>query len=261
MYLLLVIKTLITLAGSPAYVLVPEGKPATSLTHLQESATNVKYPAVMVLHDHGAYYAIGKEKSVSPLVPDARAEKWVNRLYDGMYVADSLAALGYVVVVHDCPGWGENTTECDATEWPQAIVESDRDVFNCVCRMPMVDSTRIYVTGFSMGGYRAWMLAAAEPRVAGCAAFHWMQSMPCTKDWCLPADYVSIASTIAPRPFMLVMGTRDRLFPIVDARECAARIQTAYLHARSMNFEYVERNDIHHFGDDAWEILKAWLLL
>lgn len=227
------------LAGAPCYVLDPVTPPRA---------------VVMVLHDHGGYYVIGKEKSATPIdMPTDigwKGDTWVERLYDGIYVADSLAEQGYLVVVPDAPGWGENTMECDSTEWPAMIVENDRAVYRAV--REQYPDIPIYATGFSMGAYRAWMLAAKEPTLDGCAAYHWMQSMPCTKDWCLQDDYVAIAATIAPRPFMLVMGTRDRLFPIADVRQCAEKL-------RRDNFVYRERDDIHHFGRDAYQILIEWL--
>lgn len=246
------------MAGIPAMLLLPENTAGEVRTEQR--------PAIMVLHDHGAFYAIGKEKSAKPISKEresrdieALAQKWVDKLYDGMYVADSLAELGYIVLVPDAPGWGENAQECGEGEWPQAILEADRKAYAYLRQMPEVDTTRIYATGFSMGAYRAWMLAASESTIAGCAAFHWMQSMPCTKDWCWATDYVSIASSIAPRPFLLVMGNHDRLFPIADVRKCAEQIKANY--GENGEFEYRERDDDHHFRRDAYEMLKKWLVI
>lgn len=81
----------------PAYLLVPDGKGP--------------FPAVIMLHDHGAHFSIGKEKMVRPfgVSPEisADAEDWVVRCYDGQYTGDYFAQNGYVVLSIDALFWGE----------------------------------------------------------------------------------------------------------------------------------------------------------
>ena len=80
-----------------AYVLVPDGKGP--------------FPAVNLLHDHGAHLYIGKEKMIRPFDGDslviADADKWVADLYEGQFFGDYLARHGYVVFSTDAPMWGE----------------------------------------------------------------------------------------------------------------------------------------------------------
>ena len=88
-----------------------------------------KYPAVNLLHDHGAHLFIGKEKMIRPFgvlsaknaVLDSISDKekaiaqevledadaWVKQLYEGQYLGDYLAKHGYVVFSMDAPMWGE----------------------------------------------------------------------------------------------------------------------------------------------------------
>ena len=66
----------------PALLLVPDGEGP--------------FPAVNVLHDHGAHLFIGKEKMIRPLATDdsqvrADADAWVASLYEGQYLGDFLA--------------------------------------------------------------------------------------------------------------------------------------------------------------------------
>ena len=81
----------------PAYVLVPDGKGP--------------FPAVNLLHDHGAHLFIGKEKMIRPLACEDStvvkdAEEWLAG-YEGQFFGDFLARHGYVVFSADAPMWGE----------------------------------------------------------------------------------------------------------------------------------------------------------
>lgn len=242
------------------YLLVPD-----ALT----SAT----PAILALHDHGAYFTIGKEKLTSPLdtAKLSEAQRWVNKFYEGQFVADTLANRGYVVLVIDALYWGERCTSPALSEglgldslkrlnkrlrneqpdfyqrylnetgepWFERILADDKACINFLLTLPYVDAHRIGVWGFSMGAYRAWQLAAEDPRIAFCAASNWMQQSapdtlsapdteePAAQSWQLKnvsswsmyrpskdsISYAAIASQIAPRPFLLQYGLRDPLFP------------------------------------------------
>jgi len=94
-----------------------------------------KCPAVLMLHDHGARFDIGKEKLVRPmssLFPNGdndhivrSSRQWIDKNFDGVYLADSLASLGYVVLVSDALYWGERSS-ADARRWSE-LTYSDSD--------------------------------------------------------------------------------------------------------------------------------------
>ena len=93
-----------------------------------DAAENGKCPALVMLHDHGARFDIGKEKLVKPiasLLPKGvddhiyrSSRQWIDKNFDGVYVADSLASLGYVVFVSDALYWGERSSD-EAQRWSE----------------------------------------------------------------------------------------------------------------------------------------------
>jgi len=106
-----------------AYLLVPDGASRRS-----------KRPALVMLHDHGARFDIGKEKLVRPL-PSAEehvkrsSRQWIDDNFDGVYFADAMAREGYVVLVSDMLYWGERRTAlCDKWSRMKFGGEDDSDI-------------------------------------------------------------------------------------------------------------------------------------
>ncbi len=98
------------------YLLVPDRASATC-----------KVPAVVMLHDHGARFDIGKEKLVRPIQAETAsctvpghiaksAEQWAGKYFDGIFFGDLLASEGFAVIVADALYWGERSSP-EAREW------------------------------------------------------------------------------------------------------------------------------------------------
>lgn len=95
-----------------AYLLLPTDCPASG------------HPGIVLFHDHGARFTIGKEKMVRPLPLLAsdgcnirlqeEAQQWVDKFYGSMFIGDSLAAHGYAVLVPDALGWSERMFPSDS---------------------------------------------------------------------------------------------------------------------------------------------------
>lgn len=234
-------------ARIPAYLLVPDGEGP--------------HPAVLLLHDHGAKFSIGKEKMVRPFGVDdsirTDAEEWSRKCYDGLFVGDELARRGYVVLAADALFWGErgrkegirydsqqalaaNLMQLGLT-WSALITADDMACADFLATLPEVDSRRIGCFGFSMGAYRSWMLAAATDRIRCAASLCWMGT---TEALTRPGgnqgkggsayamlvpglrnamDYPHVASIACPKPMLFFNGRRDKLFP-VDGVETSYRI-------------------------------------
>lgn len=236
----------------PAYLLVPEGKGP--------------FPAIVLLHDHGAHFSIGKEKMVRPfhVAPEIMedADQWARQCYDGQYVGDYLARHGYVVLAVDALFWGERGrkegTSYDAQQalasnflqmgasWGAFINVDDMRSAEFLASLPFVDKKRVSSLGFSMGAYRSWMLAALTDVVRASASICWMNTtehlMTLTNNqnkggsayaMLIPAlrrylDYPHVASIACPKPTLFFNGTRDKLFPIEGVKEAYREMETVW---------------------------------
>ena len=226
----------------PAYLLIPDGKGP--------------FPAVNVLHDHGAHLFIGKEKVIRPLACEdsvviSDAEAWVKN-YEGQYFGDYLARHGYVVFSSDAPMWGERGQK----EGPRRdrydmiagnmmmygidlsayMTYDDLRATDYLASLPEVDPQRIGCTGWSMGAYRTWMLSALSDRIKAGAAVCWMVTTDEQLSFrysrtenggfanCLPGlrrwlDYPHVASIACPKPMLFINGSKDKLFPVAGVNK------------------------------------------
>ena len=272
-------------------------------------------PAVLLLHDHGAWFTIGKEKMVAPIADSkysAEANKalieesewFVERCYDNAYLGDTLASRGYVVLCIDALFWGERAPEhpsyaADMEEkkaynnamkafqpkfysacvrdygraWYEQVLLDDKACVTYLLSQPYVDKSRVGCFGFSFGAYRAWQLAAEDMRLSLCAAANWMTTKksngvlpnPSAYSMFRPAqpfkiDYPDVASLIAPRPFLLIYGTRDHLFDTKVVEQCVEKITDAYKKSGSETaFRAAAFDDDHFFGAPQREELLRFL--
>lgn len=225
-----------------AYVLIPDGEGP--------------FPAVNLLHDHGAHLYIGKEKMIRPFDDDSLvlddADKWVDNLYGGQYFGDYLAKNGYVVFSTDAPMWGErgraegvDRSKYDIIAGNMMMYGRDLSAFmtyddiastDFLATLPEVVPKRIGCAGCSMGAYRAWMLSALSDKISACAAVCWMITTDVQMTWkygrkesggfanCIPAlrqylDYPHIASIACPKPTLFISGTEDKLFKVPGVKK------------------------------------------
>ena len=225
-----------------AYLLVPSNA----------ASAKSACPAVLLFHDHGAHFSIGKEKMIRPFGVDsvivADAEKWVVGCYDGKYVGDELAKAGYVVLCTDALFWGDRGREEGVrydsqqalasnllqmgTSWGAWITWDDIRTAEFLASLPMVDADKVGCLGFSMGSDRAWMTSALTDAVKACAAICWMNDtehlMTLTNNqnkggssysMLVPGlrnimDYADVAALACPKPTLFYNGYYDKLFPV-----------------------------------------------
>ncbi|MFF4653946.1 dienelactone hydrolase family protein [Streptomyces sp. NPDC001381] len=220
------------------------------------------FPAVLLLHDHGAKFDIGKEKLVRPWDDDVRlasAQAWADRYFSGRFVGDELARRGYVVLCADALGWGDRGPL--AYDQQQALASNlyhlgsslaglmareDARAAGFLAGLDHVDAHRVAAVGFSMGAFRAWQAAALSDDLAAAAAVCWMtglkdmmvpgnntlrgQSSYCMLHPGLPRylDFPDVASIAAPRPMLFFAGGLDPLFPADGVRAAHEKLRAVW---------------------------------
>ena len=299
---------------------VPDGDTVRSFLLVPDGASAADpRPGIVLLHDHGARFDIGKEKLAKPLrqVPEnirISSEQWVRSNFDGVYLADSLASLGYVVIVPDMLYWGGRSSEA-CRRWSrmtfgpgsgepdrktldslkETVYEGQREVYDslmsrgivwaektlredaaaaaCLASLDYVDKDRIAAFGWSMGAHRAWLLAAFSQDVSCGVSVCWMtlketQKQPYkASDYALliPAlreryDFPDIACRLAPKPYLFLAGTGDRLFPVWSVEEAYSRMQSAYAErgaAGRLRTEFFDGG--HHCGKQVQKIAADFI--
>lgn len=256
----------------PAYVLIPDGKGP--------------FPAVNALHDHGAHLFIGKEKMIRPLACETDevkrdAEEW-SVGYGGQFLGDYLAKHGYVVYSADAPMWGERGQMEGARRDKYDMIAGNMMMYGIdlsawmtyddisgtefLAQMPEVDSKRIGCVGWSMGGYRSWMLAALSDRIQASASVCWMVTTDEQMSFkykrtenggfanCLPGlrrwlDYPDIASLACPKAMLLINGEKDKLFPVPGVKKAFDKLHAIWKSQHAEDKLQTELWDIPHSCD------------
>lgn len=220
------------------------------------------FPAVLLLHDHGAKFDIGKEKLVRPWYDDTRlasARTWADKYFSGRFVGDELARRGYVVLCLDALGWGDRGPL--AYDQQQALASNfynlgsslaglmareDARAAGFLAGLDRVDARRVAAVGFSMGAYRAWQTAALSDDIAAAASVCWMTGL---KEMMVPGnntlrgqssyfmlhpglprflDFPDVASIAAPRPMLFFNGGLDTLFPADGVRVAHDKLRAVW---------------------------------
>ncbi|GHH03734.1 dienelactone hydrolase family protein [Streptomyces lanatus] len=220
------------------------------------------FPAVLLLHDHGATFDIGKEKCVRPWYDDSRlasAQVWADAHFSGRFVGDELARRGYVVLALDALGFGDRGPMTYDAQQALAsnlyhlgsslaglMAREDARAADFLAGLDRVDPGRIGALGFSMGAYRAWQTAALTDTVTAAASVGWMTGL---KEMMVPGnnalrgqsayymlhpglarrlDFPDVASIAAPRPMLFVGGGLDPLFPADGVRVAYDKLRAVW---------------------------------
>ncbi len=264
-----------------AYMLKPKGKGP--------------FPAVLLLHDHGARFDIGKEKVIRPFdVSEERlksSEEWVKECYGGRYIGDELAKAGYVCFTMDALNWSDRGGA--RYEGQQALASNlfhlgsslagniafeDIRAAEFLASQAEVDTSRIASMGLSMGSFRSWQVAALSDHIKAGIAICWMATVKGIEQPGINVtrgqsaytmthpgifnylDYPDVASIACPKPMLFYNGYKDELFPIPCVKEAYEKMHKVWT---SQNADSVLLtkiwNDKHNFSKEMQDEAFAWL--
>ncbi len=252
------------------------------------------FPAALMLHDHGARFDIGKEKLIEPWGDAARlaaAQAWTNKYFSGRFPGDALAQRGYVVLAVDALGWGDRGPS--TSEAQQALAANSFNLGSSLAGMmaledaraaeflaaqPEVARGKVAAVGFSMGGFRAWQVAALSDAVSAFVVVNWMATtdglmvtgnnqLKGSSAWNMlhPGlvrylDFPDVASLAAPKPALFFAGETDGLFPAASARTAFSRMGKVWgAWKASDRFEARMLPGGHEFTQPTQEAAYDWL--
>lgn len=247
--------------------------------------------AVILLHDHGAEFRIGKDKwlpaAQSPL-PDL-VRHWQHKYFDDVAVAQLLLQQGYLVLLADAPGFGARGPIQYADQQQLAanllaqgaslaglMAREDEAAAQFLAAQPGV--TGIAAVGFSLGAFRAWQLAALSEEVDAAAGVGWFNSLQFLRTpqnnfsrgqsafYLLhpglyqQLDIPDLVALAAPKPLLLLHGDQDPLMPLSEVNVALAQLQRRYRQCSAMAPQLVvAKGQGHRFGQPLQQQLLQWL--
>lgn len=252
-------------------------------------------PAILLLHDHGARFDIGKEKMIRPFAGDPRlaaASNWSERYFSGRFIGDELAKQGYLVVAADTLGWSDRGP-IDFSQ-QQALASNfllmgrslagfaayeDLQLVRFIRQLSAVDPERLGVLGFSMGAFRAWQLAALTDDIKAGVAVAWLNRY---QQLLVPGnnivggqsafymvhpglagqlDIPDVASLAAPKTMLFINGGQDPLMPVEGvnaAYQQMAQVWQAYDASDALTTKMWPQYG-HEFNAQQQQQAFAWL--
>ena len=197
-----------------------------------EDSEKTSYPLVLFLHGAGERGTDNElQNNDTGIVP---------RLTDETFYA----AHPCILVTPQCPAdaqwvntpWTEGSYSIEETPISPALSAAN-ELLDDICAQYPADTSRLYITGVSMGGYGAWDLLLRHPDLFAGAII-----------LCGAGD-PSQAAAIAHIPLRLFHGAKDTEVPVSGSRE----MYQALLDAGAKDVQYQEYPDIGH-----WIWLNAW---
>ncbi len=249
-------------------------------------------PVVIWLHNYN--WAMGYCSDCEAVIPWGQFETRTPYHY--------LASRGYAVLAFDQVGFGTRLEEgrdfyAQYPRWSKLgrMVHDVRAAVDFAVAakgraqggLPLLDSQRVYLVGYSLGGMLALHSAALDPRVTGVACFagftpfrtdsdakptggirrfwEWHGLLPRLglfhgHEQDIPYGYDDLLALIAPRSCLIVAPTRDRHADSADVAACLERARQAWPAAATGNaLTVLTPDDFAHFQNPQQETCVEWL--
>jgi dienelactone hydrolase len=163
--------------------------------------------------------------------------------------------------------------------WPGVMLWDDIRTVDYLASRPEVDRKRLACVGLSVGGYRSFLLAALDERIKTAVSVGWMTSYATQiRAHVLNTvgltfhlvglyrylDLPDLAALIAPRPILIINGSKDTLFNQDGIKAAYEKIDRCYAKAGAAGRQVCRLYDTpHEFNPamqaEAWEWFRSWL--
>lgn len=216
-------------------------------------------PAVLLLHDHGAEFRIGKEKWFQQSNHQHLSGPWSQRYFEGAFFGDELTRAGFIVLAGDAPGFGQRgpigyeqqeqlAVNLQAHGYTLAglIALEDLQMARFLAEQAEVDKGNVATVGFSFGAFRAWQLTALSPHIHKAVGVGWFNQLASLRvaagnfskgqtAWMMVhpglyqhLDIVDIAALASPKPLLIINGAKDGLMPAQGWQQATSRLCQLY---------------------------------
>ena len=163
--------------------------------------------------------------------------------------------------------------------WAGVILWDDIRTLDYLASRPEVDARRLGCVGLSVGGYRSFLLAALDRRIKVAVDVGWMTSYASQISrhvvntvgltFHIPGlyrylDLPDLAALIAPRPVLVINGSRDPLFAPHGVEAAFTKIERCYRKAGARDRQRCRLYDAPHqfnleMQAEAWEWIRRWV--
>jgi predicted esterase len=133
--------------------------------------------------------------------------------------------------------------------------DSGKDVLECIEHVKTlynIDSKRIILDGFSMGGYGAWRLSLLNPSLFKGVIIRSGAITPPS-----PLSGENILDLMKPGiniSVLVIHGDKDNAIPVTDARKAVEKLEEL-----KINHTYIEVKRGGHGDYDRWKDISSWL--